>query len=243
MSTPEEEPYMDLTGVAERSRSAHPEWSGGGNGGSGSAVAFAAFDLSLEEASELAEIENDLFVARRIYGYCMTYFHDPPSLAGERAIQRERAYVEELSAQRMKLFKKYAERARPAGASSAREEGLGAQDELASTTRGTPGFGSSHLDDLDCSEHTDSNGHDGHDEDDATIKTDPDLDSDTDIRESIYLYKMFEEHDKKDGIDGNKADGSHTVEENRKRSGDDGLDDKRGSPRRKRKKVVEEAAG
>ncbi|KAK8128631.1 hypothetical protein PG984_009739 [Apiospora sp. TS-2023a] len=236
MSTPQEEPFMDLAGVAERSHSAPPERSGGGNGGSEADVEFAASDLSLEEASELAEIESDLFIAHRIHGYCMTYFHDPPSMAGERAIQRERAHLEELSAQRMKLFKKYAERARLAGASNnAQEEGSGAQDELASTTRDTPGIGSSHLDD--------HKGYDVHDEDDATIKTDPDLDSDSDIRESIYLYKMFEELDEKDGIDGENADSSHSVEENLKRSGDDGFDDERGSRSRKRQKVVEEAAG
>lgn len=142
MSTPEDEALLQPEDGADRSRSAPPELSIGSDGGSNAKVELTSFDLSLEEVQELAEMESDLFIAKRILGYCMTHFRDPPSHAGERAIQRERAHVEKTFAEKMKLIQRHAERSRVPGLSRARDCGSDALHGLPATARDTSAVGS-----------------------------------------------------------------------------------------------------
>ncbi|KAK7928275.1 hypothetical protein PG985_005273 [Apiospora marii] len=296
MSTTQEQPQVMIKGDANRGRSAPPERRSGGDGGSETVEISGAPGLSHEEDERLAEIEKELVIARRIHGYCMTYFHHPPSEPGQKAIQRQKAHVEELSAEKKKLLEKSAARARADDASGTQETST-AQPESAATARGARGVDSadrsaqaapgdlvpdkssragadgpklyeccvkcggpitpdhsdsipdsysgsesialSDLEDFVCSEHDGNSGHQG-DDDDAEIKTHPDIDSDLDL-EDIPLFG--EDHNDKNGDNGNNGKDAVTGPsvKTRKRKWSDGTDDKRGSPNRKRQKAMEEA--
>ncbi|KAK8029197.1 hypothetical protein PG991_006253 [Apiospora marii] len=242
MSTTQEQPQVMIKGDANRGRSAPPERRSGGDGGPDTVETSGAPGLSHEEDEELAEIEKELVIARRIHGYCMTYFHHPPSEPGQKAIQRQKAHVEELSAEKKKLLEKSAARARADDAS-------GNPRNLDRATRVgrdcawrawcSESIALSDLEDFVCSEHDGNSGHQG-DDDDAEIKTHPDIDSDLDL-EDIPLFG--EDHNDKNGDNGNNGKDAVTGPsvKTRKRKWSDGTDDKRGSPNRKRQKAMEEA--